>query len=104
MSAALESARRQWEQGYRRLEAEAVDPRRHDRQLQALDALGAELRKRVGQSFTLEQLARAYERAEAWSRDAIAEGAPYPGWDRDASLLEDAAFHLYSRGAQDWAP
>ena len=45
-----------------------------------------------------------YERAESWSREAIEERAPYPGWARTASLVEDAAFHLYARGARDYEP
>src|SRR5204862_9680 len=41
---------------------------------------------------------------ERWGRDAVAERAPYEGWPRDVSLVEDAAFHVYSRGAVDFEP
>jgi hypothetical protein len=34
----------------------------------------------------------------------VAEQSPAPGWPRTLSLVEAAAFHLYSRGAQDYLP
>ena len=36
--------------------------------------------------------------------DAVAERAPYAGWPRDLAVVEDAAFHLYARGALDFQP
>jgi hypothetical protein len=63
-----------------------------------------ELRRRIGQTFTVEQLAIAYDRADAWVRDAVSEHAATPGWPRTLALVEDAAFHLYQRGAVDYAP
>jgi hypothetical protein len=38
-----------------------------------------------------------------WVRDALAE-LGLAGWARTLSLVEGAAFHLYSRGAVDYAP
>jgi hypothetical protein len=93
-----------WERAYAKLEAQKNDPRRYRRLLDAVDAVTAELRARVGQTFTLEQLHGAYSTAESWSRDAVAERAPYDGWPRDLALVEDAAFHLYARGALDYEP
>jgi hypothetical protein len=66
--------------------------------------LTEELRRRIGQTFTLAELAEAYRGAERWSRDAVADrtyGAAAPA---DLALVEDAAFHLYSRGAVDYTP
>ncbi len=61
-----------------------------------------ELRRRVGGSFTLRELADAYSTADAWARHVLAEqGAP--DWPRTLTLVEGAAFHLYSRGAADYA-
>jgi hypothetical protein len=34
----------------------------------------------------------------------VAERAPYDGWARDLALVEDAAFHVYARGALDFEP
>ena len=42
--------------------------------------------------------------AERWVLQAVEERAPSKGWARTASLAADAAFHAYSRGAQDYEP
>ena len=100
----LENTRREWESGHRRLEAQAGDRARYESLLAQVDVVTDELRRRVGQTFTLAELADAYMGAERWSRDAIAERAPSPGWPRYATIVEDAAFHAYSRGALDFKP
>ena len=69
-----------------------------------LEAVTAALRRRVGQSFTLAELADAYASAEVWSREAVEETEPASGWPRRLSTVTDAAFHLYSRGAVDYEP
>jgi hypothetical protein len=103
-SIAVDLARREWEDGYRRLEAEARDPQRYRRLLAQVEAVTEVLTRRVGQTFTLAELADAYRGAESWTRDAVAERAPAPGWPATLSIVEDAAFHLYQRGAVDYAP
>jgi hypothetical protein len=102
--AEVESARRDWEEGHRRLLEQAGDSRAREQLLAQVDAVGAELRRRVGGTFTLRELAEAYAGAEEWSRGVVAEEAPAPGWPRTLSLVEAAAFHLYARGAQDYRP
>ncbi len=102
--AELDSARREWEEGYRRLLDQAEDAASRDRLLAQVDVVAAELRRRVGGVFTLRELAAAYAGAEEWSRAAVAEQADAPGWPRTLSLVEAAAFHLYARGAQDYQP
>jgi len=102
--AELDSARREWEDGYRRLLDQADDTTTRERLLAQVDVVAAELRRRVGGVFTLRELAEAYARAEEWSRAVVAEEAASPGWPRTLSLVEAAAFHLYARGAQDYAP
>ena len=62
-----------------------------------VDAVSAELRRRVGGTFTLAELAAAYAGAERWSRAVVSEQAPAPGWPRLLSLVEAAAFHEYAR-------
>ena len=102
--AAVEIARREWEESNRLLEAEAGDRARYVRLLEQVEAVLAELRKRVGQTFTLAELAAEYVRVERWSRDAVERTGPPPGWPRTLAVVEGAAFHLYARGAIDYAP
>jgi len=49
-------------------------------------------------------LAETYVGADVWVRQAIEEQAPTPGWARTIAMVEDAAFHIYARGAADYAP
>jgi hypothetical protein len=100
----VQTARVDWERAYAQVEANKNDPRRYGRLLDALEAVTAELRTRVGQTFTLEELVAAYATVERWGRDAVAERAPYDGWPRDLALGEAAAFHVYARGALDFEP
>lgn len=102
--AEVESARRDWEEGHRRLVEQARDAATGDRLLAQVDAVAAELRRRVGGVFTLRELAAAYARSDEWSRAVVSEQAPAPGWPRTLSLVEAAAFYLYARGAQDYQP
>jgi hypothetical protein len=101
---ALDHTRREWELGYRRLQDDLREAPRSEAILAELDALTAELRRRVGQSFTLAELADAYATSEAWAREAVVDTEPATGWPRRLSTVTDAAFHLYSRGAIDYAP
>ncbi len=100
----VETARVDWERAFKQLEAQKDDPRRYRRLLDAVEAVTAELRARIGQTFTLDQLVACYGSVERWGRHAVAERAPYDGWPRDLALVEDAAFHLYARGALDFEP
>ena len=103
-AAEVESARREWEEGFKRLSDEASRDPRPERLYAQVDAVSAELRRRVGGTFTLAELAAAYAGAERWSRAVVSEEAPAPGWPRLLSLVEAAAFHEYARGAQDYEP
>jgi len=100
----LDVVRREWEEGYRRLEAASRDPVAAERLHTQLEVVTDELRKRIGQTFTLDDLAMAYERADSWARDVVSEHAATPGWMRTLAMVEDAAFYLYQRGAVDYAP
>ena len=102
--AEVESARREWEEGYRRLHEEARESPSPERLLAQVDVVAAELRRRVGGTFTLGELAAAYAGADRWSRAVVSEQSPAPGWPRTLSLVEAAAFHEYARGAQDYEP
>jgi hypothetical protein len=94
--------RHEWEEGARRLESERGDPRRYERLLEQVEVVVAELRKQVGQTYTLVELSVAYRDAERWARAAVEERAPSPGWPRDLALVLAAAFHAYQRGATDY--
>jgi hypothetical protein len=100
----VESARREWEEGHRRLLAASSDRLTADRLHAQVDAIVAELRRRVGGTFTLAELAEAYAGSEAWLGAVNDEHAPVRGWPRTLSLAGDAAFHLYARGALDYDP
>ena len=67
----VESARQQWQSAARRLEGLRRDPRTYHRLHGQAETLVAELRRRVGQTFTLQQLVDAYGRAESWAMDTI---------------------------------
>ena len=103
MTADVESAKLEWEGAYRSLVEAAQDPAREDDLRLQLEAVTGELRRRLGGTFTLRELASEYIRADVWAREALAE-AEVPGWPRTLSLVEGAAFHLYARGAVDYAP
>jgi hypothetical protein len=104
VAADVESARREWETSYRRLGESAREPGSPDGLHRQLRVVTEELRKRVGSTFTLRELADEYGRADDWARDAVAERATYPGWLSSLAIVEGAAFHLYSRGAVDYEP
>ncbi|HEY3184031.1 MAG TPA: hypothetical protein VGJ77_14415 [Gaiellaceae bacterium] len=96
----LELARQQWEQGNRRLEQA-----RGNRDLLAqVELLTAQLRARVGQTFTLQELADVYAGADRWALDVLEDARPENAAPPDAATAADAAFHLYARGATDYAP
>ena len=98
------AARREWEDGNRRFAEAARDPARADALHRQREAVLDELRRRVGAIFTLAELARAYDGSERWLRQAVDERAPTRGGARTVSLAGDAAFHAYSRSAQDYEP
>ena len=101
----VENVRQEWDAANDALQRIASSDRgRHDRVLAQIEVALEELRKQIGETFTLEELARAYRDADRWIRPAIAERAATPGWLQDLALVQDVAFHLYQRGATDYAP
>ena len=103
MTSTLDLVRHEWEVGHRDLEAERGDRTRYRRLLDQVEVVTDELRRRVGGTFTLRELAAAYRDADAWARQTVADRAPGPGWPRDLALVLAAAFHGYQRGASDYA-
>ena len=96
--------RQHWQEGSRRVEQARRDPERFARLHAQVELVTAELRRRVGQTFTLAELARAYETADDWARAVLDDAAPEDGPPPEAAIAADAAFHQYARGATDYAP
>lgn len=94
--------RHEWEEGARRLESERGDRVRYERLVRQVEIVTEELRKNVGQTYTLAELAGAYRDAERWAREAVEARSPSSGWPRDLTLVVAAAFHGYQRGALDY--
>ena len=93
----VELARQAWLDGSRRLE------KRPERAAQ-IDLVIGQLRKRVGQTFTLGELAAAYDGADEWVRELLEDAAPEGPVPSEPGTVADAAFHAYARGATDYRP
>ena len=103
----VELARQHWAEGYRRLSGTRRDePEVYARLLDQVEVVTEELRRRIGKTFTLDELASTYAHADRWAAEAIADSRDQPGraWTATASTATDAAFHLYARGARDYRP
>jgi hypothetical protein len=96
----VDVARHQWAEGNRRLTEQAPDRDAYEALMEQVAAVTEELRRRIGEHFTLEQLADAYDTADDWVLATVSER----GGIRSVSVVQDAAFHLYARGARDYAP
>jgi hypothetical protein len=102
----LQAVRHQWDEGKRRLANEGENTAR-SRHLDLLVlAVVEELRRRIGQTFTLGELAGAYGGADDWVREVIVSSAPprSRAGIRDAAIVQDAAFARYAQGASDYSP
>jgi hypothetical protein len=94
---AIENARYQWDEGERRLrQADPALAGLHDQVVwMVVDAL----RKRIGSTFSLEQLAAMYNDGTDWAYDL----ATLRGAETDASAVVDAAFARYAREAWNFS-
>jgi hypothetical protein len=100
----IEIARQEWEQGRLRLEAVSGDGHLYRQLLELLGLVLDELRKQVGQTFTLRELVAAYGDADRWAREVLDERSPTPEWARHLTTVAAAAFDTYQRGAIDYEP
>src|SRR6266508_4312857 len=71
----LQAVRHQWDEGKRRLANEGENTARSRHLDLLVGAVIDELRKRIGQTFTLGELAGAYEGADDWVREVIVSSA-----------------------------
>jgi hypothetical protein len=102
--ARIDPIRQEWADGYRRFESERESPPHYNALHAQLDAFTVELRRRVGSVFTLAELVAEYGRAELWARQVVLELPRPDRWPSGIAIAVDTAFHLYSRGAKDYAP
>ena len=100
----LDFARHQWQDGIRRVEATRADRGRYADRMAQVDILVNALRQRVGQVFTLEELAQSYDGADDWARAVLDDADPEAPPVSEAGTVADAAFHVYARGATDYRP
>lgn len=66
-----------------------------------VEAVRDELRRRVGTTFTLAQLASEYEHASSWYLELAQRVAPRQPSAWDPAVALDAAFALHARQAGD---
>ncbi|MGH3002332.1 MAG: hypothetical protein ACRDM1_06680 [Gaiellaceae bacterium] len=97
-------ARQQWQDGNRRVEERRDMPSRYALLASRVDVLVGGLRQRVGQTYTLAELADAYDGADEWARTVLSSDDPDAPPVAEPGTIADAAFHLYARGASDYAP
>jgi hypothetical protein len=100
MSYPIENALFQWEEGWRQLQA-IEDPRARRLADRVIDTVREELRRRIGPTFTVAELAELYGRGTDWCLQVAIDVAPAA--EGEAQSLADAAFWLYLRGAGDFA-
>ncbi|HEU0193197.1 MAG TPA: hypothetical protein VFQ71_03305 [Gaiellales bacterium] len=101
MKPATEVARIEWAEGERRLNGfEGTAARRASVEL-VVRELVDELYRRVGATFTLDELADEYAGAAAWCLD-IAQRVTDLNAAHDLSIVQDAAFARFARDAIDY--
>lgn len=101
MTTRFETALGQWREGERRM---AGAPLEHRADLElVVTRIVAELRKRLGGTFTTDELTELYERGTDWCTDLATAVAPDAPWAWDARTVADAAFLRYLRDARDFA-
>jgi hypothetical protein len=97
MAYAVENALYQWREGDRRV-ASAPEPAQADLDA-AADVVIEELRRRLGSSFVVDELADLYGRDTDWALEIAGRN----GAGSDSASVVDAAFARYVREAKDYA-
>lgn len=91
-----------WQEGQRRLDR--ADPAERRVMERVVDGLVDELRRRLGGSFTTEELARLYAEAGTdWCFDVAVRVAPDQPAAWDMPTVAGSAFARYAREASDYA-
>jgi hypothetical protein len=91
----------QWRAGERRL----ADAAPHERPAleRVTSRIHAELRRRLGGAFTVDELADLYAQGTDWCTAIAVATAPEEPYAWDARIVADAAFARYLRSAADFA-
>jgi hypothetical protein len=96
-----ETAVQQWRDGEQRMRETPAEQRAALDHV--VDRLVAELRRRLGGPFTLDELAGLYDQGTSWCTDVAYQVAPEAPWAWDARTTADAAFARYMHDATDYA-
>ncbi|HWK29344.1 MAG TPA: hypothetical protein VNS09_22465 [Solirubrobacter sp.] len=96
-----ETAQEQWQAGVRRLDE--APPAQQATLERVTRAIHGELRRRLGGTFTLDELSDLYDEGTDWCTDLAVQVAPEEPYAWDARLVADAAFGRYQRAATDFA-
>jgi hypothetical protein len=97
MAYAVENALYQWREGERRI-ANAPEPAQADLE-SAADVVVEALRRRLGSSFVVDELASLYGQDTDWALEIARRNRA----GTDAASVVDAAFFRYVREAKDFA-
>ncbi|MEI8105223.1 MAG: hypothetical protein WCH31_05185 [Actinomycetes bacterium] len=95
----VDLARLQWIEGRRRV-GRAAPPHVWAQ----IDLITSALSRRVGQVFTLQDLADTYSAADGWTLDLLYDATPEGTAPPEVAMVADAAFHDFSRRAADYEP
>lgn len=96
-----DTASDQWTAGLRRLDTAPAE-QRHILEL-VTTRIEADLRRRLGGSFTAAELAELYDQGTGWCSDLAYAAAPEHPYAWDVRVVADAAFARYLRAATDYA-
>ena len=91
----------EWAEGARRVRDLQVTAARRGVIDSVVAEIVAEIRRRIGASFTLNELVQLYQDSGAWCLEVAMRTTDLP-WAYDLSLVQAAAFDRYSRGAVDY--
>jgi hypothetical protein len=102
MADPVENAIFQWEEGFRALQAARAGSGSGRALGRTVLAVEDELRKRLGSSFSVAELARLYREGTDWALElTLVASEEEPPVETAAAI--DAAFYLYMREASDFA-
>ena len=93
----------EWAEGARRVRGLQVTAARRALVDTVVAEIVAEIRRRIGASFTLDELVSLYQDSSSWSLEVAMRTTDHP-WAYDLSLVQAAAFDRYARTAVDYHP
>lgn len=96
-----ETAIHQWREGQRRLDEAPKDELRV--LLRVSEQIYLELRRRLGSTFTVDELVELYEDGTEWAQQVAMGTAPDHPFAWEPRTVVDGAFARYLREASDYA-